>query len=278
MKTPAAPLPLTQSDRDRLERHHSSQAPRLFEDNFPWDDTAFTRRFTELTDLRQSYWGDAAPDVDRLALILDSPEESKPHVVDLCCGAGRHSLAMAARGWQVTGLDISPYAVRRARGKAAAKGLKARFIASDVLAPPRTEPAQIVALLCEQIVNFSPRDAAALLSTWSERLLPGGAWVVEIPTELPPSADDLYWMEEPLFLSRPCWVRYTQRADPDERTLLETFTCLSSSGEEPRSFFNSRRYYRADDLASLAPACNVQVIEVPARAPRLDLEWLVFRG
>lgn len=36
-------------------------------------------------------------------------------VLDLCCGAGRHAHALAARGYRVTGLDRSPEALAAAR-------------------------------------------------------------------------------------------------------------------------------------------------------------------
>ena len=43
---------LSEKDEAALRRHHSTSRPRLFADNFPWDDPAFTRRFTVLTDVR----------------------------------------------------------------------------------------------------------------------------------------------------------------------------------------------------------------------------------
>ncbi|MBI4772329.1 MAG: class I SAM-dependent methyltransferase [Chloroflexi bacterium] len=43
--------------------------------------------------------------------------------LDLGCGTGTNSLYLARRGWQVTGVDFVPGAVRRARRKARAAGL-----------------------------------------------------------------------------------------------------------------------------------------------------------
>ncbi len=54
-------------------------------------------------------------------------------LLDAGCGTGEHALLAAAHGADVTGVDVSPLAIERARGKAAARGLKARFEVADAL-------------------------------------------------------------------------------------------------------------------------------------------------
>jgi SAM-dependent methyltransferase len=46
-----------------------------------------------------------------------------PHALDLACGAGGSLLWLAARGWQVTGVDVSEAALGLARTQFAAAGL-----------------------------------------------------------------------------------------------------------------------------------------------------------
>src|ERR1035437_1741196 len=54
-------------------------------------------------------------------------------VLDAGCGTGEHALLAAAHGADAVGVDISPRAVGRARGKASERGLAARFEVADAL-------------------------------------------------------------------------------------------------------------------------------------------------
>jgi SAM-dependent methyltransferase len=67
------------------------------------------------------------------ALMLDAVEPvAGRRVLDFACGAGLTSAWLAARGAIVTGIDISPASVARAREVVAHLGLQARFVAGDV--------------------------------------------------------------------------------------------------------------------------------------------------
>jgi SAM-dependent methyltransferase len=54
-------------------------------------------------------------------------------VLDVGCGTGEHALLAAARGADAVGVDVAPRAIERARGKAAERGIKARFEVADAL-------------------------------------------------------------------------------------------------------------------------------------------------
>jgi SAM-dependent methyltransferase len=56
--------------------------------------------------------------------------------LDLGCGRGTHAIQLAARGWDVTGVDLVPKAVDDARQAAATAGQNVRFIVGDVTAMP----------------------------------------------------------------------------------------------------------------------------------------------
>jgi SAM-dependent methyltransferase len=52
-------------------------------------------------------------------------------ILDAGCGTGEHALFFAARGHRVVGIDFVPEAIRRARQKAAERGLLVEFLVKD---------------------------------------------------------------------------------------------------------------------------------------------------
>jgi SAM-dependent methyltransferase len=55
-------------------------------------------------------------------------------ILDAGCGTGEHTLFFAARGHRVTGIDFLEEALRRARAKAAERGLAVVFLVKDATA------------------------------------------------------------------------------------------------------------------------------------------------
>jgi cyclopropane fatty-acyl-phospholipid synthase-like methyltransferase len=52
--------------------------------------------------------------------------------LDLGCGTGTNAITLALQGWQVTAIDFSERALRRARDKARAARVSIRFLRRDV--------------------------------------------------------------------------------------------------------------------------------------------------
>jgi SAM-dependent methyltransferase len=53
-------------------------------------------------------------------------------VLDLCCGPGRPSIALAKRGIQVTGVDRSEFLLNKAKAEAAKLNLEIEFVLEDM--------------------------------------------------------------------------------------------------------------------------------------------------
>lgn len=61
----------------------------------------------------------------QLAALIEQeiPVSDYPEILDLGCGRGRHSITLAKLGYQVTGIDLSPEAIKKARYIAKTEGL-----------------------------------------------------------------------------------------------------------------------------------------------------------
>src|SRR5256886_13962592 len=87
---------------------HRRPRPRPFLDigSLPWDDPAFSRHFLRTATRSQRY-------THREIALLEECGLLRPgqRILDIACGGGRHSLAMARRGALVTGNDLGPAAI-----------------------------------------------------------------------------------------------------------------------------------------------------------------------
>lgn len=93
---------------------------------------------TEMEDIYKSMpledipWNIETPP-DALVELIESGRVKPCKAVDLGCGAGNYAVYLAGKGFDVTGVDISETAIGFARENAEKKGLRCRFITSDVL-------------------------------------------------------------------------------------------------------------------------------------------------
>ncbi|MBV8822024.1 MAG: methyltransferase domain-containing protein [Ktedonobacteraceae bacterium] len=69
-------------------------------------------------------------EVDGISKLLHLPAGSS--ILDLCCGHGRHTIPLAQRGYQMTGLDLNESFLQRARTDALAQGVQVEWVHSDM--------------------------------------------------------------------------------------------------------------------------------------------------
>ena len=77
-------------------------------------------------------WNSETPP-DILVELVESRTVNPCKTVDLGCGIGHYALYLAQRGFDVTGIDISPTAIKRAQEKAEKERVTCKFMVADVL-------------------------------------------------------------------------------------------------------------------------------------------------
>ncbi|HEU5367867.1 MAG TPA: class I SAM-dependent methyltransferase [Ktedonobacterales bacterium] len=101
-------------------------------------------------------------------------------LLDLGCGTGRVALRMAALGYEVTGVDIMPEMIARARQKAAARALAIDFVVADARSFQLQRQFSFIYML-ENVFQFflTRQDQEAMLARASDHLTPDGCFLFE---------------------------------------------------------------------------------------------------
>ena len=77
-------------------------------------------------------WNNEEPP-DALVQLLEKGSVRPCKTIEFGCGLGNYALYLSSKGFNVTGVDISPTAIGIARDIARKKGLQCNFIVADVL-------------------------------------------------------------------------------------------------------------------------------------------------
>jgi SAM-dependent methyltransferase len=70
--------------------------------------------------------------ISRLFARQESDRQPFGRALDVGCGSGIWAVKLAQRGWEVTGIDFVPKAIRRARKRAEKAGVEVTFFQGDV--------------------------------------------------------------------------------------------------------------------------------------------------
>ena len=152
----------------------------------PWYERYFTADYWVYAGAEYTAERTAA-ELDYLAAVLaDAPGR---RVLDIGCGLGRHAIGLARRGFDVTGVDVSQWALSRAAEAAEAAGVPVRFERLDALASwpaaptAPTAPAplgQVDAVVCVQAFGWgTDADQLRMLRSMLAVLAPGGLLVLD---------------------------------------------------------------------------------------------------
>jgi SAM-dependent methyltransferase len=126
------------------------------------------------------------------AHLLRSLPAPPRRALDLACGTGAASLALATAGARVVGVDRSRAMLRIARARARDRGLSVRWVAADIrrlgqapAARDALRPASFDLITClYDSLNYltGPDDLAAACAGVARLLRPGGRFVFDLNT------------------------------------------------------------------------------------------------
>jgi len=129
---------------------------------------------------KQSWVEDTENQVDFIVKTLELT--GKERILDLACGFGRHSLALARRGFSVVGVDITKDFIDDAIKEAKAASLSVDFILSDIRDLTFKSEFDVVLNLADGAIGYLENDEENLkiFDVIANALKPGGKHFMDI--------------------------------------------------------------------------------------------------
>lgn len=200
---------------------------------------------------RHRDFGGARHEVEQMIGWLELPQGAK--VLDLCCGMGRHSLALAEAGYEVTGIDLSEALLREARAQAGAG--KVTWLRSDMRKLPLAGGFDAVVNLFTSFGYFEEDEEQVKVLREIHRMLkPGGKFIIDFLN--------------PAYVIRHL-VPHSTREDGDnlidesrriEDGYVKKDIILTTKGEDtPRKYHERVKLYPLETFRTLIAAAGLQL-------------------
>ncbi len=115
---------------------------------------------------------------EALVELLDNGSVRPCKTVEFGCGFGNYTLYLSSKGFEVTGIDISPTAIRIAGENARKKGIKCAFIVADILGDLKeVEGTFDFAYDWELLHHIFPEERRKYVENVYGKLKPGGSYL-----------------------------------------------------------------------------------------------------
>lgn len=142
-------------------------------------------------ELAQRWWDQNGPqkalhalNPARLGYVAERTALAGAAVLDVGCGAGLLSEAMAQAGAHVTGIDLAPNLLKVARLHGLETGIKVDYRETSVEALAAAVPASFDAVTCMEMLEHVP-DPASIIDACARLLKPGGRLFVSTLNRTP---------------------------------------------------------------------------------------------
>lgn len=120
----------------------------------------------------------AEEQIDKIIELLEFKGSS---ILDLACGPGRHSVVLAKKGFWVTGVDLSPFLLAKAKERAEAAGVEIEWIHDDMRNFRRPEAFDLCLSMFTSFGYFEKKeDDLEVLRNIYDSLASNGACLIDV--------------------------------------------------------------------------------------------------
>ncbi len=149
-------------------------------------------------------------------------------LLDLACGTGRMALRLAAQGYQITGVDVVPEMIARARRKAAEQAPAIEWVVADARRFQIQQQFAGIYMLMNAFQFLPTRtDQEALFARVREHLQPEGHFLFETRNPCPHNLTEVRHPAPQTFpLPAGGHLVITEQQHYDPLTQIQHYTCL----------------------------------------------------
>ncbi|WNC16948.1 class I SAM-dependent methyltransferase [Brevibacillus brevis] len=216
----------------------------------------FERSFREDYVLVYRHRDDLAADSEIANLLARLPIKETGRVLDLCCGSGRHSRALARRGYEVVGVDLSPVLLQLAEEQNDYPNL--RFLRSDMRSIPFRDEFDIVVNLFTSFGYFSSdEENGTVVKNMARALKPGGEVVIDylnpsyvIAHLVPHSRKET----DGMLIEEDRWL--------EEGYVKKRISITDGKSAEPRRYVEQVRLFRIEEMTGMLEQAGFGRIQV----------------
>ncbi len=196
----------------------------------------------------QRFFVDDEDTVAEVLMLRDLLPDAPADLLDVGCGAGRHSLGLARAGYYVTGLDTSADLLEQARTAAAAENLDVEFVAADMRQIPYVACFDAAISMFSSFGYFDDAGNQQTLAAIGRALKNGGRLVMELDhrDRVVATFRDNEWYE--LDDGTVIWVRRSFEPVSGFSTAIERWR--DPPGQEDERW-RRIRLYNASELAAM---------------------------
>jgi SAM-dependent methyltransferase len=207
----------------------------------------------------------AKVEVEKVLSLLKIQQDDR--ILDLCCGAGRHSLTLARQGFDVVGVDRTTSFIEKAKQEAEENSLKVQFVVGDMREYCQPNSFDIVMNLFGSFGYFEdPDDDQQVVKNMYASLCSGGRFLIETMGKeiLAREFQERDWSEEGDTL-----VLAERKPQQNWRRIQTRWIVIKGNRRVEHTV--SVRLYSAVELSSLLSDCGFANVQVYG-----DLEGLVY--
>jgi SAM-dependent methyltransferase len=258
-----------------LVRREPVPAPWAEGDKIPWDEPSFSERMlaehlSQDHDLASRRLETVERHVDWIVAQAGLGEGAR--VLDLGCGPGLYTSALARRGFVCRGIDFSPASIDHARGVASDEGLDCSYELADVRSAEFGTGFELVTMIFGEFNAFRREEARSILERSRAGLAAGGRVIVEAHTHTAAAsigggrrtggAGTTSWTSAAsgLFSERPHVRLYEAFWDAERDASTERYYVIDAESAEVTAYAQSMQAYDEAGYAELFDEAGLRIL------------------